>query len=178
MRKKIALIGLVVLIIGIAIVAGGYYETISVLSHDEHTAVRSDPSNKTEYTTNNMTISSGYELIVTANYTHEGLIKASDLSKVNNNTTLAHYAINSTAPVSGGMIYTGLAAGTYVFVAFNSSTPTIGYVYAPSTTIELGGSLIAVGAIAAFTGFIMLIVGLILKKKEPKNPVEDTFNTQ
>ncbi len=178
MRKKIALVGLVVLIIGIAMAAGGYYETTSTLSHDLHTAVKSDPSNKTEYITNNMTMSSGYELIVTSNSTHEGLIKASDLSKVNSNASLGHYLIKPTSSAAGAEVYTGLAAGTYVFVAFNNTTPAIGYEYASLTALQLGGSLIVIGAIAAFIGFIILIVGLVLKKKEPKNPAEDTFNTQ
>ncbi len=57
-EKKIALVGLVVLIIGIAMAVGGYYEATSILSHNLHTAVKSDPSSKTEYITNNMTMSS------------------------------------------------------------------------------------------------------------------------
>ncbi len=176
MRKKIAVIGLVILIVGIAMAAGGYYETTSVLSHDLHTTVKAYNTTDNEYITGNMSISSGYELIVISNYTHEGLIKSSDLSKVNNNTTLAHYVITPTTSAADDHVYTGLAAGTYLFVAFNTSTPVIGYEYAPLTTIELGGALLIIGAIAAFIGFIVLIVGLVLRKKEPKNPVEDTFN--
>ncbi len=115
---------------------------------------------------------------MTSNSTHEGLIKASGLSKVNSNASLEHYPIKPTSSASGAEVYTGLAAGKYVFVAFNNSTPAIGYEYAPLTTLQLGGSLIIIGAMAAFIGFIMLIVGLVLKKKEPKNPAEGTFNTQ
>jgi len=176
MRKKIAVIGLVILIVGIALAAGGYYETTSV---GLHSAVKTDPYNiTTGYMTNNVTVSSGYEVIMISNDTHAGLIKVSDLSKANNITNLEHYEITPTSHTSNDRIYTDLAAGTYVFIAFNTSMPVITYEYAPLTTIEVGGSLLVIGGIAAFVGFIVLIIGLVLKKKKPENPVEDTFNMQ
>ncbi len=175
MRKKIAVIGLVILIVGIAMAAGGYYETSTVALH---TTVKTDPYNKTISMTDNITVSSGYEVIIISNYTHEGLIKASDLKNADNITNLEHYEIKPTTHTSDDRVYTDLPAGTYVFIASSTSTPSISYEYASLTTIEIGGSLLVIGAIAAFVGFIVLIVGLVLKKKEPKNPVEDTFNTQ
>jgi len=175
MRKKIAVIGLVILIVGIAMAAGGYYETTSV---GLHTAVTPDKFNSSAYMTNNVIVSAGYEVIMIANYTHEGLIKASDLSKVNNITNLEHYEITPTSHTSDDRIYTDLPAGTYVFIAFTNNSAVIGYEYAPLTTIEIGASLLVIGGIAAFVGFIVLIIGLVLKKKEPENPVEDTFKMQ
>jgi len=176
MRKKIAVIGLVILIVGIALAVGGIQEDKSLV----HTTVKTDPYNTTTtgYMTDNITVSHGYEVLVISSDTHSGLIKASNLPKADNITNLEHYEITPTSHASDEMIYTGLPAGTYVFIAFNTSMPVITYEYASLTTMEIGGSLLVIGGIAAFVGFIILIIGLVLKKKKPENPVEDTFNMQ
>lgn len=171
MRKKIVLIGLALLIAGIAIIGVSLYE-MSALStiNSSLTQVSSN-----EWRSDLINVNSSGVLTVTTNATSGfGLIPASDLSVVTA-SNLASYAVGyDTSTTSGSLnafVYDQIN-GQYYFVIFSSSEPTMTYLFLTAEG-EIFGELLIVGAGIAFVGLVMAIVGAILKKKV--QPIEE-FN--
>lgn len=163
MRKNIVLIGLVLLIVGVAIIGVSLYE-MSALS-DINSSLTQVSSNEWRSDVINVN-SSGVLTITTSETSGFGLIPASDLSAVTA-SNLANYAVGyDTSTTSGSQnafVYDQLS-GQYYFVIFSSSTPTMTYLFLTAEG-EIFAELLIVGAGVAFVGLIMAIVGAILKKK-------------
>ncbi len=170
MNKKILMIGLVLLIVGAALFFGGIYSsdtTLSNYSHSEFTLI-----NNNEHISSNITVKSGYYIIIEGATNTSGLVKTSELSKVNA-TDFSSMVIKPSEHISSESIYLGLSSGAYTYVVFGS-TSSIKYINAPGFSIEVGGVLVVVGIILGVIGLIIMIFGAI--KKEPKHPSSDPYD--
>ncbi|MEM0156346.1 MAG: hypothetical protein QW597_07100 [Thermoplasmataceae archaeon] len=165
MRKKIALIGLAIFVVGIVLVGVSLAGTFS-LTHTNGTV---NIVTTGEWDSGEINVSSGGLLTVTTSAsTNYGLVKAADLSSVSP-TTLSSIAVKSNTSTSAAshqiLTYQGLN-GSYYFVVFASSTPSILIAYITDFSQEIVYALILLpGGAMAVIGFIVGIVGVILKKK-------------
>ncbi len=162
MRKKIVIIGVVILIIGIALFAAGSYEGTHLL-HRSVSEIKSG-----EYKTDNITLKSGYIMAVTSPPSVYGLIPINDI-KIVNSTNINKYSLKPIVSSSTAVEYlaNSTTAGDYTFVMFTSAVAsTFTYEYGSFSTIEVIGVLALFGIIIGVIGFIVLIAGLILKPKQ------------
>ncbi|MEM0139370.1 MAG: hypothetical protein QXZ44_01965 [Ferroplasma sp.] len=165
MRKKIAIIGVILIMLGIAMSLGGF-----MIIDKAPTATSISPYTKGEYNTSCIYITGGDRLIVANPGSHSGLIPYKDLSKVTS-SNLHNYS-EPEHGTSSSMEFTGLNQGTYVFVIFSSVKPAnFGYsLESPSEFFDLefadyafnSGILIFIG------GIVVSLIGLILKPKNNK----------
>ena len=171
MRKKIAIIGVVLLIVGVAFFA---IATEGILSTTT-ASTQMLQQNTGEWASSEINISSGYQLTMITNNTSFGVVPASDLSSVTNSNlqSLGISPKSETNQTSLGVVSTfSPAAGSYYIIVFDKTMPSVTYTTATSLgSIVLYGILELVGIIVGIAGFIVLIVGLILKKKNtnPEN---------
>jgi len=164
MNKKIFIIGLIILIIGAALFFGGLYSSETALtdySHSHFTLKNND-----ENISDNMSVPAGYYILIEGATGNSGLVKTSDLNKINA-TDLSSMEIKPSESISGESIYAGIS-GEYNYVVFGSSS-SVKYIYAPGSSIELSGALVLIGIISGIIGFVIMIFGAI-KKTKPKNP--------
>ncbi|SMD31018.1 hypothetical protein [Picrophilus oshimae] len=170
MRKKIAIIGVVILIIGIAVFATGSYEGTHLL-HRSVSEIRTG-----EYKTDNITLKSGDILAVTSPPSVYGLIPLNDI-KIVNSTNINKYSLKPLVSSSTAVEYlvNSTNSGSYAFVMFTSAvSSTFTYEYGAFSTIEVIGVLALFGIIIGVIGFIILIAGLILKPKQ-REPQDINF---
>ncbi|OWP57444.1 MAG: hypothetical protein B2I17_00590 [Thermoplasmatales archaeon B_DKE] len=165
MRKKIALIGVIVLVIGVVLVAAGLAGTLSMTKTYTH----STEISSTEWTTSEINMTSGGLLTVTgATGSDTGLVTSADLSSVNS-SNIASYAVAPNNTVHGTVTFEGLS-GHYYYVVFSSSSPSISAVYINNIGNEVVyAAMLVPGGVLAFIGFVVAIIGVILKKK-PQGP--------
>lgn len=165
MRKKIALTGLVLFVIGILLIAA-FFLTGFALPQTSRTV---NQVSSGEWESGLIEASPNVTLaVVTGTSSNYGLIPASDLISVNS-TNLASYAVK---PVSSTDVDSHLALayrdlnGPYYFVEYSSSAPTISVTFVSNSDFSAGhGLLILAGGVLAFIGFIVGIVGAVLRKK-------------
>ncbi len=173
MIKRIVIIGLVILILGGAMLFGGIYINEGVVSRDSHTSISLYNSTTHEYISSNITIKPGYEVMVGGRPgSNAGLVNIKNLGSVNS-TNINSSAVGLSEQISSEKIYVNLPSGTYVYVMFNSSKPSITYEYAALSTIETGGIMVIAGIIASIAGLVVMIVGAI---KKPKKPLKDIYD--
>ncbi len=164
MNKRIFIIGLIILIIGAALFFGGLYSSETTLTDYSHSNFILKNSN--EHVSDNMSIPAGYYIIIEGATGNSGLVKTSDLNKINA-TDLSSMEIKPSESISGESVYAGIS-GEYNYVVFGSSS-SVKYIYAPGSSIELSGALVVIGMISGIIGFVIMILGAIRKTK-PKNP--------
>lgn len=171
MRKKIAIIGLIMLVVGIAMFA---ISTFGVL-HSTTVGTAMTQQSSGIWASSEINISSGYQLTLITHTSSFGVVPASDLSSVTS-SNLTSLSISWTAQTntSVGTVTTySPASGSYYLVVLSSSMPSATYSTATSlTAIAVYGILDVVGIIVGIIGFIVLIVGLILKRKDVGPPNE------
>lgn len=171
MRKKIVLIGLVLLIIGVVILGISLYETAAL--SDENSALVQVSTG--EWRSNLISMNSTGILEVTTSVSSDfGLVPASEINVITA-SNLASHVVNYDTPSTAGSLNAftyDQISGNYYFVIFSSSTPSFSYTYLPAEAI-LFGEFLVVGSGIAFVGLIMAIVGAILKKKV--QPVEENL---
>ncbi len=165
MNKRIFLIGLILLVLGAALFFGGIYSSDATLSSYSHNEFTLQTNN--EHISENMSVTPGYYIIIEGAAGTSGLVKTSQLNKVNA-TDFSSMAIKPSESVSGENIYIGLSSGGYTYVVFGN-TSSVKYINAPASSIELSGALVVIGVISGMAGLIVMIVGVI-KKTKPKNP--------
>ena len=171
MRKNLLMIGLVLLVLGVAIagvstyeVSGGAIRSLSGAGNTMHLGSNGD------FYSNTLNVSSGYEVLVVSSV-QTYLIPLQDLNSVNA-VNVNSFAINPTTPLSGSTsttyFYGGLN-GSYVLVTFGSASPsTMDYAVIKSGNIGqivTFGLLLLVGVVLVIAGIIIAIVGAILKPK-------------
>lgn len=168
MRKKIAIAGAIVLIVGIAIFGVSLQQTFA------NTTVGTQMSQHSngEWASNEINISSGNKLTLITNASDFGVIPAKDLSSLTSGN-LNSYELTPTGntSTSSGSVYVySPNSGSYYIVAFAGSSPSVTYTTASSLgAVAAYGIFLIVGVILGFAGFIVLIVGLVLKRKD--NPL-------
>jgi hypothetical protein len=165
MRKKIALIGLVIFLVGIVLAGVSLAGTYSLT----HTSGTVNAVTSGEWDSGEINVTSGGLLTVTTSVSSNyGLVKAADISSVSA-TTLGSYALSSNTSTSAAshqiLTYQDLN-GSYYFVVFSSFSPSILIAYITDFSQEVVYALMLLpGGAMAVIGFIVGIVGVILKRK-------------
>jgi uncharacterized membrane protein len=165
MRKRTVIIGLIILVIGIALVAGG---VVGLKGTTSTISTFTQPKTG-EYVSSELVLNSTTVVVVRPSSSAGGLVPAQSLSDVNS-TSLATYALPTTSTAGGSATY-GKIQGDYYYVIFTSSQPTTMIVIAGdlAKTIE-SGALVLLGGILFLVGLIVTIIGAIRKSNKPKQP--------
>jgi hypothetical protein len=165
MRTRTVIIGLIILVIGIAFIAGGVVglkgttSTISTFTQPE----------TGEYVSSEVVLNSTAVVIVRPSSSTGGLVPAQSLSDVNS-TSLAAYALSARSTAGGSASYIGIQ-GDYYYVIFTSSQPAtrIAITGDVAKTVE-SGVLVLLGGILFLAGLVVTIIGAIRKSNKPKQP--------
>ena len=167
MRKKIAMTGLVLFVIGVLLIAGFFLTGFSL---PKATKTVSEVSAGEWDTGLILATPNGTLAVVASSNSNYGLIPSSDLSQVTS-TNLASLAIK---PLSSTTIDSHLAVtyenlnGSYYFVMYSSSAPKITVTFIGNSDLSAAhGLLILTGGALSFIGLIVGIVGLVMRKKVP-----------
>jgi uncharacterized membrane protein YidH (DUF202 family) len=153
-------IGLVVVVIGVALLVGGALGALGSLSINR-TFTEPHPG---EFVSVEIKLNTTSDLVVTSPAALGGIVHAQDLNAVNS-TNIGTYALS----VSSSDIYRGLPAGDYYYVVFASTEPSTTIV---ATNLHSGvvvfGILALSGIVILIVGGIVAIVGVVQKKKQPR----------
>lgn len=169
MRKNIVIIGLILLIIGVALFYAGGDLGISGIS----TSPTFTEKGTSQWDSSTIQVSSGQLIVLTSNDSKTFLIPSNDVNLVTS-SNVNNYEINGTATTTSGITtieYTSITPGTYVVVTFGSHQAKVTMIKKSIDSLLVSLLPILLGGILGFVGFIVLIVGLVLKKKQlPPNP--------
>ena len=165
MRKRTVIIGLIILVIGIALVAGG---VVGLKGTTSTISTFTQPQTG-EYVSSEVVLNSTAVVVVRPSSSTGGLIPAQALSDVNS-TSLATYALPASSTAGGSATYVGVQ-GDYYYVIFTSSQPATNIVITGdlAKTVE-SGILVLLGGILFLVGLIVTIIGAIRKSNKPKQP--------
>ena len=173
MRKKIVIIGLVLLIVGIALFYGGGVLGVKGLS-----ASPTFKELKTgEWNSTAVVVSSGELLVLTSSTNQTYLVHSSDIGVVSK-SNVKNYEINGTETTTGGVTtleFTSITPGNYNIVAFGSKAPSVTLIKNSINSLLLELLPLIIGGVLGFVGFIVLIVGLVLRKKQLPPNQEMTY---
>ncbi len=168
MRKKLATIGVVIMMLGVAMGIAGFTTIDKAPANDAITTVIPGK----EYKTDLICFSNNDVLIIANPGNTSGLIKSSYIGNITNYTQLSQYSIKPTKTITEGYEYENLKAGSYIFIIFSSSTPeNTGFSLESHTEFaDLGYAEYAFefGILAFFAGIVVLIIGFVLKPKPKK----------
>ena len=165
MRKRTVIMGLIILVIGIAFVAGG----VVGLEGTTSTISTFNQPQTGEYVSSEVVLNSTADVVVRPSSSTGGLVPAQALGDVNS-TSLATYALPASSTVGGSATYTRVQ-GDYYYVIFTSSQPATKIVIANdlAKTVE-SGILVLLGGVLFLAGLIVTIIGAIRKGNKPKQP--------
>ncbi|MCL4447471.1 MAG: hypothetical protein M1556_05995 [Candidatus Thermoplasmatota archaeon] len=170
MRKNLLIIGIVLLVVGVAMAGISTVEAAhSVSSSIGGAGNTMYPGTNGDYYSNNLNVSTGDEVLVVSNI-HAYLIPSSDISTVNSGN-VGSYAISPSTSAGNTSTYTGLLGSFYV-VTFGTSSPSVSYAVVSGGLghLIITGLLVLGGAFLAIAGIVIAIIGALLK---PKNrPVQ------
>jgi hypothetical protein len=168
MRTKIAIIGLVLMVVGIALFFGGGELALGHTSAPQTLTLAKGG----EWASSDINVSAGSLVIVTSSTPNVYLVSSSNLGKLND-TNVGQYAINSTKTTAAGettIDFSNLTAGQYLTISTSAARPNISVVNEGLNSLITALLPFILGVVLGFVGFIILIVGLLLKKKLPKDP--------
>ena len=164
MRKKIATIGVVIIMIGVALSLTGF---ITIDRAPVNDTVCTGP-HAGEYTSKIIDYSSGDILIIAGSTGTAGLIKYNDISSATSGN-LSSMAVKYTKESSSGIEYKNLQVGRYIYVMFTSAKPTnFGYSLESSqefSDLAYASYAFEAGIISFLAGIGVVIAGFILKPK-------------
>jgi uncharacterized membrane protein len=177
MNKKILAIGVVMIIVGVAMFIGGaeYFDSSFTSSSSSHYTLN-QTSNL--FISNNITVKSGYIVMIEGASTNSGLVLHSNLSLVANSTALKSHEVKATDSDDGIEMFMELKSGTYNYIYANATKSTApAYGYITGSQFDLMAGLVIAGVLIGLIGFIVMIYGAI-KKEKPKNPyaADDPYN--
>jgi hypothetical protein len=161
MLKKIALIGLVILLLGVVLFAAGTYEAKAEL----HTLSTYAPYGSGEFISPEINLTQSAAVTISHPPANLGLVTAANLSSV----TSANFATETIAPAAtsgGNLVYT-VSAGSYYVVYFGSTAPTTQVSYLYLASAEIWGLAVLAGLAMLIAGGITALVGAIKKPKTP-----------
>jgi hypothetical protein len=163
MRKRTVVIGLIILVIGIAFVAGG---VVGLKGSTSTISAFTQPQTG-EYVSSEVVLNSTAVVVVRPSSSTGGLVPAQALSDLNS-TSLATYALPASSTAGGSATYTSLQ-GDYYYVIFTASQPTTKVVIAGDLgkTVQ-SGILVLLGGILFLAGLIVTIIGAIRKGDKSK----------
>ena len=159
MRTRIIIVGIIILIIGIALIAvgalGALRGLVIVNTFSE--------AHSGEYVSNEVLLNTSSIVAITSPSSTGGLIRASDLSLVNS-SNLSSFAIQPNTTSSSTNTYIHLI-GDYYYVSFTSTRPSTQIIITNSSRGVIDyGILTIIGISALVAGIIVAIVGIFLKK--------------
>ncbi len=173
MRKNLVIIGLVLLIIGVAMLFGGASLLAPKININSAPVSEVSLGNNLWKSPAIQVNGTNYILTDKSSSSKVYLVPSADISMINS-TNLAQYGISplSHTSVSSNYIltYNVASAGTYYLITVSSTSPTNSYSVLDSSSLISTAIVSLLGLVVGFVGFIILIVGLFLKKKQPQNP--------
>jgi hypothetical protein len=158
MRTRTVVIGVVILVIGVALLGAGAVGALGSLTINRN-FTEPHPG---EFVSAEIVLNSSSVLVVASPASLGGVVTAQNLPQVNS-TNISSLAVQA----SGSNTYRGLV-GDYYYVAFASSAPSTTIVATPTTGgILKYGALALAGLLFIVVGIIVAIVGAVQKKKLP-----------
>ncbi len=161
MRKRIALVGLVILIVGIVLLAVGVSE---VASNTFHSKVYTQYS-AGKYVSSELNFKQNATVVITKFQTTMGLVRSADMPSVTN-STLGSIRITPLTTTLGSEVFQ-VPSGSYYVVYFGNATPASIYTYVYTSAATTYGLMTSGGLLLAIAGGIVGIVGVVLKSKQP-----------
>ncbi|MCL4346271.1 MAG: hypothetical protein M1496_07970 [Candidatus Thermoplasmatota archaeon] len=175
MRKNIVIIGLILLVVGIALAVVGAQLVVP------QAGINAKPSSEVSlgnnlWRTSEITLTSSTSIVEDqSSASSVYLVKASLISSVTqSNLKTIGVAPSSHTTASSENIFTFAvtSSGSYYLVSNSTSQPSNAISVINAASIIGPALVLLVGGGLAFVGLIILIVGLILRKKMPPNPEE------
>ena len=168
MRTKLVVAGLVVLVVGIALIAGA---ASGLLARTTIFKTFSEPGNG-EFVSGEIVLNATTLVEVRSPDANGGLIPANDLGDVDS-SNIASYAIHYNTTAAGTDTYTALE-GSYYYVAFSSTTPsTIVIAVARSSGTARLGLVALAGLVCLIAGVVLAIIGAIKKADKKSGTVSE-----
>ncbi|MGP6206708.1 hypothetical protein ACNF42_01545 [Cuniculiplasma sp. SKW3] len=173
MRKNIVIVGIVLLIIGVGLFFGG----AQILA--PHVKISTTQSTEVSlgnnlWRTNAITVNgTNYLIEDKSSSSSVYLVSASSLSSLNqSNLKTLGIAPSTHTSVSSKILYTFTVSspGNYYIVSNSTSQPSNSVSVLNPDSIVGDAIILLAGGALGFIGFIILIIGLVLKKKLPPNP--------
>jgi len=156
MRTRRVVIGVVVLVVGLAILAVGVFGALNSLTISRSF---SEP-HPGEYVSVEIVLNTSSALVISSPAANGGVIPAQDLDIVNS-TNIGTYVIPASG--AGSSTYTRLT-GDYYYVAFASTPPSTTIVATPlNSGIIRYGVLVLLGFVVIIAGIAVTVVGAIQK---------------
>jgi uncharacterized membrane protein len=150
--KRSVMIGVVILVAGIVLVAGGVVGELSSLTLSK-SFTQPHPG---EYVSAEIMLNTTSYLVVKSPASSGGIVPAQDLNLVNS-TNINTYAVPISTAGAGSDIYESIS-GDYYYVAFSSAQPNSTIAVVPPYVTALG-TLVILGVVLAIAGIVIAVVG-------------------
>lgn len=155
MKKRMVIIGIIVIVLGFALVATG---SIALRGSTTTITTFSQPQSG-EYVSTEIALNASAPIVVRSPAAVGGIVPAQDINTVNS-TNLSSYALPYTSSIAGIETYRGLTAGNYYYVAFSSTQPNTRITITSRAIIGVG-LLILAGIVCIVIGIIVAVVGAL-----------------
>lgn len=164
MKKRTVIIGLIILILGFALVATG-----SIVLRGSTTSINTfSQPHSGEYVSTEIVLNASESIVVRSPASVGGIVPAQDVDTVSS-ANLGSYAVPYTSSIAGIETYRALAAGNYYYVAFSSTQPSTRITVASGRLAAIG-LLVLAGVGCIVIGIIVTVVGALQNRvqKAPK----------
>lgn len=169
MNTRLLIAGIIVLVVGVALVGGGeaglltstsVYRTFNQLGTGEFVSAE--------------IVLNGTSLVdVRSPASDGGLIPATELAAVTP-SNIASYAVPANSSVAGTDVYSSLRGG-YFYVDFSRTSPSTSVVVALRSAATTGyGLLVLAGFVCAIVGIVLAVLGAIRKGSKKSAAVSDS----
>jgi uncharacterized membrane protein YidH (DUF202 family) len=160
MNKRTVMIGVVILLIGIALIIGGAIGALGSITIST-TFTQPHPG---EYLSAEIVLNTTSNLAVASPVASGGIVSAQNLTLVTS-TNINTYAVPYSASAAGTDVYKSLS-GDYYYVAFGSAQPDTKIVATPQgSRVLLFAALILLGVVLAIVGVVVAVVGAVRKTR-------------
>jgi uncharacterized membrane protein len=162
LKKRTVVIGLVVLVVGVALFFGGAIGALGSISIN-NTFTQPHAG---EYVSAEIALNTTSALAVASPAATGGVIHAQDLDLVNS-TNLGSYAIPYNSSAAGTDIYKALV-GEFYYVAFSTTQPDTTIVATPAKgSVASYGVLVLAGIVLVIAGIVVAVIGAFQKSRQP-----------
>jgi hypothetical protein len=162
MNTRTVMIGVVVMIVGLALLAGGAYG-LSKISKSGTTFTQPQSG---EYVSSEIALTASSVVVVKPPASTGGMVPAQDLALVNS-SNVGSYAVSQNSTAGGSDTYVGLH-GDYYYIVFASSQPSTNVVVVNSLArTALSGLVVLIGFVCVIAGIVVGIVGA--RKRGPSS---------
>jgi len=163
LRARTVIVGAIILVIGVGLIGAGALEALRSVTIST-TFTQPHPG---EYVSSEIVLNTTSAIVVASPASAGGIIPAKDLNLVNS-TNLGSYVLPVNSTAAGSDTYAGLV-GDYYYVVFASAQPTTTVVATPLNLSAIGfGLLVLLGILCAIVGIVVVIIGVVQKKRAPQ----------